>query len=118
MNLRPIAVLTVCAMFVLAANSLIASTPEPVVGKWRWFNAIVVDIDPDGTFKVGDNLRGQWKKGKDRQYILRWDEGLHEDTLTISSNGQTLKGRNKQRVRVSAERINPFNPTEPLTGTR
>jgi hypothetical protein len=78
------------------------------VGKWRWFNAIVVDIEPDGTFKVGDAWRGEWKQVKKGRYILRWDEGLHEDTLTLSSNGQTLKGWNKQRVRVSAERIKPF----------
>lgn len=97
-----------CALLFSAANALLASAPDPIVGKWRWFNPIVVDIEPDGTFKVGDTFRGQWKKVKERRYILRWDGGLHEDSLTLSSKGQTFKGSNKQRVHVSAERVRPF----------
>jgi hypothetical protein len=106
-NSAVVAVAVVAAMTPAKAQK---AEVDPIVGRWRWFNAIVVDIEPDGTFSVGDTHRGEWKPVKDkrRQYLLRWDEGVFEDKLTLSSDFQKLKGWNQQRVRVSGTRINPF----------
>ncbi|MBU6181368.1 MAG: hypothetical protein KGR46_00960 [Verrucomicrobia bacterium] len=82
-----------------------------ILGKWRWFDAQVVFFYADGTFIATGSSRekstryGTWKKEAHRKFTLLWDNGAWEDVLTLSSNGNGLRGRNNNRDRISAERI-------------
>lgn len=60
------------------------------VGKWRWDNGGVVDIEANGAMSLG-NLQGTWS-GSGRDYRMVWpliDEG------TVSLDGNSLSGRNQ-----------------------
>lgn len=85
---------------------------EPVIfGKWFWFNKAEVTISQGGKMTATLNGRyfnhGKWwvKDRAKREYVLKWEVGGWEDTLILSADGMTLSGQNKQKVRVTADRI-------------
>lgn len=78
-----------------------------LVGKWRWVDKQVVTVAADLTFKSGNGRKGtwKWKEGTERTYIVTWDDGLYVDEVTISQDGKSLSGRNNDKKKIKAERI-------------
>ena len=83
---------------------------ELIIGKWRWFNGLIVEITGEGM--VAKDSRGNmvdsggWRviDASKRKYEMRWRAGW-TDTLTLSLDNNSLEGTNQVNGRVSANRI-------------
>jgi len=80
-------------------------------GTWKWFNGGTVIIDDQGGAtgydKGSDKPNpGKWRcvNGSPVTIQIQWVKGGWLDTLTLSSDGQKLEGRNQQNSRVWGER--------------
>ncbi len=87
-------------------------TPEkdPILGRWRWFNAQIKVFHPDGTVD-GDGLHGTWKRaanGTPPKYEINWSDKF-VDTLHLVEGGKELKGTNQVGHRISGIRLGPEN---------
>lgn len=81
-----------------------------IVGEWTWFNGGVVTISSDGTMRhdlSGDS--GTWHRTDAIQgtFTLTWTKGGWVDTLTLSSDGQSLEGTNNVGMSVSGRKLTP-----------
>ena len=81
--------------------------PLSVVGTWSWFNGHTVVFHQDGTIDcsyngVIDNT-GTWEltDASSRQYIIHWQVGGWIDQLTLSSDGNSLDGYNREGTHVT-----------------
>lgn len=83
---------------------------DPIVGKWRWFNETMVQIETDGTFSCNGQLAGKWKLTDEdnRHYTIRWGSGNIEDYAKLSQDGKKLRIRNHDGFKHTAERIKPL----------
>lgn len=87
------------------------NTPTPqnrckaAIGAWQWFNGVVVRIENNNSFRVstGEN-GGTWQCLSNGQIRLNWRVGGWQDTISISSDGNTLLGKNQHGGTVSAKR--------------
>ena len=111
MNMPATKVSLVCTIFLLCCASFVQSepapTPDPVVGRWRWIDNQIVICTEDNKFSVIPTGRsGTWKflpgAKEDGKYVFTWDEGLFVDTLAMSEDKKTLKGKNEQRKKIKA----------------
>jgi hypothetical protein len=66
-------------------------------GMWRWYNGVVVAIQPDGSFLAG-NIRGHWR-GSGTSYTLTWPKPV--DTVTLSADHSRVDGSNQYGVHIS-----------------
>ena len=66
-------------------------------GMWRWYNGVVVAIQPDGSFLAG-NIRGHWR-GSGTSYTLTWPKPV--DTVTLSADHARVDGSNQYGVHIS-----------------
>jgi len=82
-----------------------------IVGTWTWAFAQSgepqengkITFSADGTMMWnGDNSKGKWEQNG-RSITLRWDKGS-VDILTLSNDGRTLDGTNKDGWRVKGTR--------------
>ena len=88
-----------------------APKPDPIVGKWRYFNGHIVTITADGRLSSSIGPTGTWQfsnnKELERKYTLKWQDGLFNDELILSRDGNHLVGKNQKRDKVSADRVAP-----------
>jgi hypothetical protein len=79
-----------------------------IVGTWNWFTGTKVYLHVDGTFEAwaGNNISnsGTWSRSGN-QYTFYWVDGGYIDTLTLSSDGQSLDGYNKGGTHVTGNKI-------------
>jgi TIR domain-containing protein len=68
-----------------------------IPGMWRWYNGVVVAIQPDGSFLAG-NIRGHWR-GSGTSYTLTWPKPV--DTVTLSADHTRVDGSNQYGVHIS-----------------
>ncbi|MES2438224.1 MAG: hypothetical protein V4584_04120 [Verrucomicrobiota bacterium] len=92
------------------AHSETPKPPDPVVGKWWWTDQQVVECLPDGSFTVTPTARkGRWKavenKNESLKYEFTWDDGLFVDTLLMSRDRRQLTGKNKDKKKIAASKI-------------
>jgi len=66
-------------------------------GMWRWYNGVVVAIQPDGSFLAG-NIRWHWR-GSGTSYTLTWPKPV--DTVTLSADHSRVDGSNQYGVHIS-----------------
>ncbi len=85
---------------------------QQIVGKWKWFNGLIVEI-ADGEMFARDNNGKTVNSGsyqlldsKKRKFKLHWDKGDWTDTLTLSKKGNHLSGKNQDKADVWADKIN------------
>ena len=78
---------------------------DPVVGNWKWFNGAIHELWGDG--QVKDRPGAFWKAVDPtaRKYLFSWQGGEVVDTLVLSPDGLTLRGKNDSGVEVTAERV-------------
>ncbi len=100
------------AVFLLqmAAQAEPPKAKDPVIGKWRWTDQQVVECFSDGSFTVTPTNRGgKWRavenKGESLKYEFTWDDGMFVDTLLMSRNQKELSGKNKDKKKISASKI-------------
>jgi hypothetical protein len=84
------------------------SGPNSIVGTWDWFTGTKVCMHPDGTLEAWkDNKKsnsGKWT-GSGNKFTLNWVDGGNVDTLTLSSDGQSLDGYNQGGTRITGKKI-------------
>lgn len=65
---------------------------------------------PDGTTSYPNGLKWIWRyqqtRGGERQYKIVWKDGLYIETLSLSKDGTTLDGTNKNGEALRAVRVN------------
>ena len=108
--IRLLAVLMLAGASVNSQTVAKTSEQDPIVGRWRWFNEKVVQIEADGTFKENLKPVGKWKciDSKQRRYTIQWGDGAIEDYATLSQDGKKLRMRNHNGFKHTAERIIPL----------
>ena len=80
--------------------------PDPIVGRWLWFNNETKIFLADGTAS-GQGAQGTWKqigKSTPPKYEFTWNQKF-VDTLYLKGNGKELTGKNQQGKKISAQRI-------------
>ncbi len=71
-----------------------------LAGTWRWYNGVVVAIQPDGSFVAG-NVTGHWR-GSGFSYSLTWPKPV--DTVTLSADHNRIDGHNQYGIHISGTR--------------
>ena len=78
-----------------------------IIGRWNWFTGYVVDFYPNGTWTTTkDGHTGTWQCNSNGSITYIPDAGGWRDTVSVSADGSSLSGKNKQGVRVRATRVN------------
>lgn len=92
-------------------RAAVKSPTELIIGKWRWFNGLIVEIT-SGEIVAKDNRgnmvnSGSWRvlDATKRKFEVKWRGGDWVDTLTLSPDNNSLEGTNQRNERVSANRI-------------
>lgn len=101
-------VILLVTAFVLIATDVHAS--DPVVGTWNWIGGQTLIVSPNQT----QSISGKWgandgiwvRSGGTRTYIFSYSRGKLVDTVTLSTDGNTLAGTNNQGAPVSGTRRN------------
>ena len=75
-----------------------------ISGKWKWFNGAEVTFYSNGAVDASNGAKGSWQY-TGRVYVIKWTSGW-TDTLTLSTDGRQLSGKNNMGSPVSAQRIN------------
>ncbi len=84
--------------------------PDPILGRWRWFNKDFKTFHEDGTVTSEPRgLKGTWKflkeHGEPRQYQINWGQSLWIDTLKLTKGGAELSGKNQEGTKITAYRV-------------
>ena len=104
---------TCCAIGRLPAQEP-DSKPDPIVGQWIWNGNRNVTVEADGTAKQPGVGTAEWKllhtnNTVERKYEFTWSRRngkIYIHTLVLSTDGQTLDGKNQENKRVWAKRVN------------
>lgn len=102
------------------STSAVATSTDPVLGRWWWPGDYLVAFTADGKFQRSDGSRGVWSREPGKtlpcEYVLRW-EGVNVDRLTLNKEANVLDGFivNYRNARITAYRV-PENPEPPLGG--
>ena len=77
---------------------------DPVVGCYQWFNNGTVIIHENGTM-VGGPFTARWRvvNASQRSYTFTWPEAV--DTVTLSTDQQSLSGGNQYGYPTSGTRL-------------
>jgi hypothetical protein len=80
-----------------------ATSADPIVGCYHWFNNGQVVIHSNGTI-VGGPFTGHWRRvsAAQRTYQFDWPRAI--DTVTISADQRSLGGMNQYQYPISATR--------------
>ncbi len=68
-----------------------------LAGAWRWYNGVIVNILPNGTFTAG-TTGGRWQRTA-AGYALTWPPPV--DTVTLSSDHRRVSGSNQYGFHIS-----------------
>jgi hypothetical protein len=92
-------------LFGVGFISLNAGGSGDIVGKWKWFNGAEVTFYSNGAVDASNNAKGSWQCADPagRVYVVKWTNGW-TDTLTLSTDGQRLRGKNNMGAPVTATR--------------
>jgi hypothetical protein len=71
---------------------------QGLTGAWRWYNGVIVNILPDGTFSA-QGTRGRWQSLAGGAYTLTWPGPV--DTVTMSADHGQVSGANQYGFRIS-----------------
>jgi hypothetical protein len=92
-------------------NSKPTEKPDPIVGKWRYFNGQIITLSDDGHAASSIGSTGTWKFVEspevERKYTITFKEGLYVDEMVLSANGKRLTGKNVAKMRIWADRVGP-----------
>jgi len=85
-----------------------ASSTDPIIGCYQWFNNAPVVIRSDGTMVAGP-FTARWRSvsAERRAYTFTWPEAT--DTVTISPDQRSLSGGNQYGYPTSGTRLGGTN---------
>ena len=85
------------------ASGPTASTADPIVGCYRWFNNGSVVIHTDGVI-MGGPFTGHWRlvNAAQRAYSFTWPAAI--DTITIAPGRRSFSGSNQYGFPIAAKR--------------
>ncbi|HLV86627.1 MAG TPA: toll/interleukin-1 receptor domain-containing protein [Candidatus Sulfotelmatobacter sp.] len=66
-------------------------------GTWRWYNGVIVAIQPGGTFSA-NGVSGHWR-GAGLSYSLTWPKPV--DTVTLSADQNRIEGHDQYGIHIS-----------------
>ena len=89
---------------ILLDNCALPGACNRFIGSWKWFNNITVQISGDYRFSASDNTNGTWGCLPNGKIEMRWNTRW-VDTLSISSDGNSISGKNQQGASIGASRI-------------
>jgi hypothetical protein len=78
------------------------SPGEGLAGAWRWYNGVIVNIQPNGTFSAM-TTGGHWQSAGGNSYRLTWPGPI--DTVTMSSDHQRVSGANQYGFAISGTKM-------------
>jgi hypothetical protein len=85
------------------------SGKDPICGKWLYHGQYTATISSDGTTSYPNGLKGTWRyletSNGERKYQIDWKGGLYIEMFTLSKDGNTLDGINKQGAPIRAVRV-------------
>jgi hypothetical protein len=92
------------------------SKPDPIVGEWIWNDNMDITVNADGTVNQRGDGAAKWSakwrllesRSVERKYEFNWTRPNGSniiDTLTLSSDGKKLEGKNQQKHRVGGRRV-------------
>lgn len=95
------------------APSAQAPLPDPIEGRWSYFNEHVTTLGPAGTVASDRGQRGRWtvEDAAERKYRVAWDGGRWVDHLQLSPDGQRLRGVNSMGNTAEAVRVGSARAT-------
>jgi len=79
----------------------IAPGPE-IAGSWRWWNGVIVNIQPNGTFSAV-TTHGRWQSTGPSTYSLTWPGPV--DTVTMSPDSGRVSGTNQYGFQISGTKM-------------
>ncbi len=93
---------------VLVVTPIPSSHSDPIVGTWRWFNGSAVTFYANGQVSGGGGHAASWVR-RGGAYTVTWDfgdntVGHYVDTLVMSPDGKSLRGKNNENFTVSGSR--------------
>jgi hypothetical protein len=99
--------LVLIILFGMVFFSLDAVGSVSISGKWKWFNGAEVTFYSNGAVDASNGAKGNWQctHSVGRVYVIKWTNGW-TDTLTLSTNGRRLSGKNNMGSPVTAQRMN------------
>ena len=85
--------------------------PDPLLGRWVWYNKSIVSFGADGTSTADANAKGAWSylhnPEVQRKYRVTWDHGKFVDTIILAEDGKTAllltEAAGKQTIRRAAD---------------
>jgi len=94
-SMRSLILLLLCITVAYAAPA--TSSPDPIVGKWRWDNKKVLTISANATLLTDDGHKGTWEaipdRTAERKYRFVWKSGAFEDSMVLSKDLKSLSGK-------------------------
>ena len=87
---------------------------EGIVGKWTWGNGANVTVNANGSVDAG-RVKGTWSRAGNT-YTFSWNNGF-TDTMTLSSNGLSMRGKNNNGFDVTARRQNDSSADGGIEGS-
>ena len=95
--------LVLIILFGMIFLSLDAVGSSGISGKWKWFNGAEVTFYSNGAVDASNGAKGNWQY-TGQVYVIKWTNGW-TDTVTLSTDGRRLNGKNNMGSPVSAQRI-------------
>ena len=81
-----------------------ANNGAAACGVWTWFNGNVVTIRPDGTQSDDHGGSGTWRVESDGRAHLHWPTYNSDDYVSVSPDGNTLRGTYNGQTANSSRR--------------
>ena len=76
-----------------------------ILGQWKWFNGITVQINDNASFTASDGNSGTWSCTDLNTVRLNWKNGGWKDEVRVSPDGNSLAGKNQHGGGIGATRI-------------
>ncbi len=86
----------------VAMTATRVSPGQGLAGAWRWYNGVIVNIEPNGTFSAL-TTRGRWQGAGGAGYKLVWPGPV--DTVTMSTDHRQVSGANQYGFSISGTKM-------------
>ena len=86
----------------VAMTATRVSPGQGIAGAWRWYNGVIVNIEPNGTFSA-ITTRGRWQSAGGSTFRLTWPSPV--DTVTMSPDHLQVNGANHYGFSISGRKM-------------
>ena len=86
----------------VAMTATRVSPGQGLAGAWRWYNGVIVNIQPNGSFSAL-STGGHWQSAGGNSYRLTWPGPI--DTVTMSTDHRQVSGANQYGFAISGTKM-------------